>query len=171
MVLRLLALIALALGLATAGAGCGGDDDESLPGAPTTGPGSATTAPDAIGTDIADAAESFADAGLRVSIDYIPSNEPAGTVATQANPAGTELQRGDTVGMGVSTGTSTAGNLRVPDVTGQPEPDATEALEKVGFEVLSIDVAAAEGNDVIFQSPTAGGRAPLGALVVLYAGT
>ena len=171
MVLRLLALLALALGLATAGAGCGGDDDESLPGAPTTGPGSATTAPDAIGTDIADAAESFADAGLRVSIDYIPSNEPAGTVATQANPAGTELQRGDTVGMGVSTGTSTAGNLRVPDVTGQPEPDATEALEKVGFEVLSIDVAAAEGNDVIFQSPTAGGRAPLGALVVLYAGT
>ena len=171
MVLRLLVLIALALGLATAGAGCGGDDDESLPGAPTTGPGSATTAPDAIGTDIADAAEDFADAGLRVSIDYIPSNEPSGTVATQANPAGTELQRGDTVGLGVSTGTSTAGNLRVPDVTGQPEPDATDALEKVGLEVLSIDVAAVEGNDVIFQSPTAGGRAPLGALVVLYAGT
>jgi beta-lactam-binding protein with PASTA domain len=118
--------------LALSLAGCGGDD-ESLPGAPTTGPGSATTAPDAIGTDIADAAEDFADAGLRVSIDYIPSNEPAGTVATQANPAGTELQRGDTVGLGVSTGTSTAGNLRVPDVTGQPEPDATDALENVGF--------------------------------------
>jgi beta-lactam-binding protein with PASTA domain len=168
---RRLAPSVLAAALVLSFAGCGGDDDESLPGAPTTGPGSATTAPDAIGTDIADAAEDFADAGLRVSIDYIPSNEPSGTVATQANPAGTELQRGDTVGLGVSTGTSTAGNLRVPDVTGQPEPDATDALEKVGFEVLSIDVAAVEGDDVIFQSPTAGGRAPLGALVVLYAGT
>ena len=103
----LLALLAVVLGLMFV-AGCGGDDEPSS-GAPTTGPGSATTAPDAIGTDIADAAEDFADAGLRVSIDYIPSNEPAGTVATQANPAGTELQRGDTVGLGVSTGTPTAG--------------------------------------------------------------
>ena len=170
MVLRLLALIALALGFATVGAGCGGDDNEPLPGAPTTGPGSATTAPDAVGKDVADAAEDFADAGLRVSIDYIPSNEPRGTVAAQAWPAGTELQRGDTVGLNVSTGTSTAGELRVPDVTGQPESDATDALEKVGFEVLSIDVAAVEGDEVIFQSPTAGGRAPARALVVLYAG-
>ena len=167
---RLLALIVLALGLATVGAGCGGDDDESLPGAPTTGPGSATTVPDAIGSDIADAAEEFADSGLRVSIDYIPSNEPRGTVAAQARPAGTELQRGDTVGLNVSTGTSTAGELRVPNVTGQPKSDATDALEKAGFEVLSIDVAAVEGDEVIFQSPTAGGRAPARALVVLYAG-
>ena len=37
--------------------------------------------------------------------------------------------------------------------------------------MLSIDVPAAEGDDVIFQSPTAGGRAPLRALVVLYAGS
>jgi beta-lactam-binding protein with PASTA domain len=160
----------LAAVLALSLAGCGGDD-EALPGAPTTGAGSATTAPDAIGTDIADAAEDFADAGLRVSIDYIPSNERAGTVAAQAWPAGTELQRGDSVELDVSTGTSTAGELRVPDVTGQPEPDATEALEKVGFEVLAIDVPAVEGDDVIFQSPTAGGRAPRAALVVLYAGS
>ena len=164
-----LALIALALGLATVGAGCGGDDEPSS-AAPTTGPGSATTVPDAVGKDVADAAEEFADSGLRVSIDYIPSNEPRGTVAAQARPAGTELQRGDTVGLNVSTGTSTAGELRVPNVIGQPKSDATDALEKVGFEVLSIDVAAVEGDEVIFQSPTAGGRAPARALVVLYAG-
>ena len=120
--------------------------------------------------EVGDAAEDFADAGLRVSIDYIPSNERAGTVTGQARPAGTELQRGDTVGLSVSTGTSTAGELRVPNVTGQPKADATDALETVGFEVLSIDVAAVEGDEVIFQSPTAGGRAPLRALVVLYAG-
>lgn len=159
-----LAALALAVG------GCGGDDEPSL-SAPTTGPGSATTVPDAVGDDAADAAEEFAEAGLRVSIDYIPSNQPEGTVAAQVRPPGTELQRGDTVGLSVSTGTSSAGQLRVPDVTGQPEPDATDALEKVGFEVLSIDVAAVEGDEVIFQSPTAGGLAPRNALVVLYAGS
>jgi beta-lactam-binding protein with PASTA domain len=156
--------------LALAAAGCGGDDDDSS-GAPTTGPGSATTVPDAVGDDAGDAAEEFAEAGLRVSIDYIPSNRPEGTVTAQVRPAGTELQRGDTVGLSVSTGTSTAGELRVPNVTGQAEGPATEALEKVGFEVQSIEVAAVEGDEVIFQSPTAGSRAPRGALVVLYAGT
>ena len=165
----LLALLAVVLGLMFV-AGCGGDDEPSS-GAPTTGPGSATTAPDAIGTDIADAAEDFADAGLRVSIDYIPSNERAGTVATQANPAGTELQRGDTVELDVSTGTSTAGSSASPTSPGSRSRMRRTALEKVGFEVLSIDVPAVEGDDVIFQSPTAGGRAPLGALVVLYAGS
>jgi serine/threonine-protein kinase len=160
---------ALAAALVLALAGCGGDDEPEL-AAPTTGPGSAATVPDAIGDDIADAAEEFAAEGLRVSIDYIPSNQGEGAVAAQARPAGTELQRGDTVGLSVSTGTSSGGQLRVPNVTGQPEPDARDALEKVGFEVLSIDVPAAPTDDVIFQSPTAGGLAPRGALVVLYAG-
>jgi beta-lactam-binding protein with PASTA domain len=156
--------------LAFALAGCGGDDEPTL-SAPTTGPGSAATVPDAIGDDIADAAEDFAEAGLRVTIDYIPSNESKGTVATQARPAGTELQRGDTVPLGVSTGTSTAGELRVPNVTGQPEGDATDALERGRFEVLSIAVAAVQGDEVIYQSPTAGSRAPLDGLVVLYVGS
>jgi beta-lactam-binding protein with PASTA domain len=167
---RRLVLSALAVVLALALAGCGGDDEPTL-SAPTTGPGSAATVPDGIGDDIGDAAEEFAEAGLRVSIDYIPSNQSKGTVATQARPAGTELQRGDTVQLGVSTGTSTAGELRVPNVTGQPEADATDALEKGRFEVLTIEVAAVEGDEVIFQSPTAGSRAPLEGLVVLYAGS
>jgi beta-lactam-binding protein with PASTA domain len=167
---RRLVSAVLAGSLALSLAGCGGDDEPTL-SAPTTGPGSAATVPDAIGDDIADAAEDFAEAGLRVTIDYIPSNESKGTVATQARPAGTELQRGDTVPLGVSTGTSTAGELRVPDVTGQPEGDATDALERGRFEVLSIAVAAVQGDEVIYQSPTAGSRAPLDGLVVLYVGS
>jgi eukaryotic-like serine/threonine-protein kinase len=158
----------LALLLAFALAGCGGNDEPTVPA--TTGPGSPTTVPDAVGEDIEDAAQEFAEAGLRVTIDYIPSNQPEGTVSAQVRPAGTELQRGDTVGLSVSTGTSTAGELRVPNVTGQAEPDATEALEDVGFDVTTIEVAAVEGDEVIFQSPTAGARAPRGALVLLYVG-
>jgi serine/threonine-protein kinase len=151
-------------------AGCGGDDEPSIPAA-TTGPGSPTTVPDAVGDDIGDAAEEFAEEGLRVSIDYIPSNEPEGTVAAQAPQPDAELQRGDVVELSVSTGSSSGGGLRFGDVTGQPESDATEALERAGFEVLSIEVAAVEGDQVIFQSPTAGSLLPRGALVVLYVGS
>ena len=106
--LRWLALLAVALGLALAGAGCGSDDDDAAgttaEPAATTGPGSPATVPDAAAADLADAAQQFADAGLRVAVQYVPASEPRGRVIGQSRPAGTELQRGDAVSLQVSVG-------------------------------------------------------------------
>jgi eukaryotic-like serine/threonine-protein kinase len=168
---RLLAvLLVLVLGLAA----CGGDDDESAgqetTAQATTGPGAPTTVPDAGSAQLAEAAEQFADQGLRVAVEYSPSGEPAGSVIGQVVPAGTELQRGDTVELTVSTGPNPPADVAVPDVIGQTRADAQAALERAGFDVQAIDVPAVEDDQVIYHTPAAGPRVPRGSLVILYAG-
>ena len=133
--------------------------------------GRRTTVPDAGSTQLAAAAQQFADQGLRVAVKYSPSNKPAGSVIGQATPAGTELQRGDSVALTVSTGPNPPVNVPVPDVVGKTRADAQAALERAGFDVQAIDVPAVEGDEVIDQTPAAAGlRIPRGSLVLLYAG-
>jgi serine/threonine-protein kinase len=163
-----LRISALAAACALALAACGGDDEPSTQ--PTTGPGSAATVPDAGNAQLAEAAEQFADQGLRVAVTYSPSEEPVGTVLGQARPAGTELQRGDTVELTVSAGNA-ATEVSVPDVSDQTKADAQAELERLGFDVLMIDVPAVEGDRVIYHSPSAGPRVPRGSLVIVYAGS
>jgi eukaryotic-like serine/threonine-protein kinase len=159
---------ALAAACAFAVAGCGGGDDEPST-QPTTGPGSAATVPEAGNAQLADAAEQFADQGLRVSVTYSPSEEPAGMVLGQARPAGTELQRGDTVELTVSAGNAAA-DVAVPDVSDQTQAEAQTALERAGFDVQTIDVPAVAEDTVIYHTPSAATRVPRGSLVIVYAG-
>ena len=70
--------------------------------------------PDVVGQELAGAARSFADEGLKVSAAYVPSQEPFGRVVAQAQPAGTELDRGATVQLNVSTGPDPAEKVTVP---------------------------------------------------------
>jgi serine/threonine-protein kinase len=158
-------VLLLAFGLA----GCGGDDDEATPQA-TTGPGSATTVPDLAGTQLAEAAQQLADEGLRVAVQYVPSEQSKGSVIGQERPAGTELQRGDTVDVSVSTGPIPAAEVPVPDALGQTAGEGQTTLERAGFEVLAIPVPAVTEDTVIFHSPAGGTRIPRGSLIVLYAG-
>ena len=58
------------------------------------------------------------DEGLKVAVHYVPSDEAAGRIVAQAQPAGTERQRGDTVQFNVSVGAQPAAARRVPDVSG-----------------------------------------------------
>lgn len=171
----LLALLAVALGLAFVAAGCGSDDDDEAAGttteqAATTGPGAPTTVPDIGETDLPDAAQQLADEGLRVAVEYVPSNEPRGRVIGQPQAPGTELQRGDTVTLNVSTGPNPPPEVTVPDATQQTEADGRAALERVGFDVLTIDVPAVGEDVVVAHSPPAAARVPRGSLVILYAG-
>ena len=71
----------------------------------------------------------FADEGLKVSAAYVPSQEPSGRVIAQAQPAGTELERGATVQINVSTGPDPAAGVAVPNVTGRTLDEARQALE------------------------------------------
>jgi serine/threonine-protein kinase len=127
--------------------------------------------PDVVGQQLAGAARSFADEGLRVSTAYVPSQEPFGRVVAQAQPAGTELERGATVQLNVSTGPDPAAKVTVPSTAGQTLGEGRDALEQAGFEVLALTVGDGEirnESKIVSQSPAGGASIPRGALVVVY---
>lgn len=126
--------------------------------------------PDVVGQELADAARAFAEEGLKVSVRYVPSTEPQGRVVAQAQPAGTERRRGDTVQVNVSNGPEPQPAATVPTVVGRPLVEARRALEAAGYEVLAVNLEDEVRNEdrVASQSPAGGASVPRGSLVVLY---
>ena len=152
---------------------------QTTTGATTTSPATTTAppqprpavVPDVVGQELAEAARAFAGEGLKVAVVYVPSQEPAGRVVAQAQPAETELERGDTVQLNVSTGADPAADAVVPRVTGQPLAAGREALVQAGFEVLALtigDGAIRNESTIASQSPAGGVSIARGSLVVLY---
>ncbi len=171
--LWLLALPAVVLCLSFVAAGCGSDDDDAAgttEQAATTGPGAPATVPDVGTSDLADAAQQLADAGLRAAVDYVPSEEPRGQVLGQLVQPGAELQRGDVVAVNVSNGPNPPELVLVPDATDKTEADGRAALEQARFEVLTIKVPAVTDDVVVAHSPPPSARIPRGSLVIVYAG-
>jgi len=127
--------------------------------------------PDVVGQELAGAARAFADEGLKASVAYVPSQEPFGRVVAQAQPAGTELERGATVQLNVSTGPEPAEKVTVPAAVGKTLGDGRDALEQAGFEVLALAVGDGEirnESKIVSQSPAGGASIPDGALVLVY---
>ena len=128
------------------------------------------TVPDVVGQELAEAARAFADEGLKVSVRYVPSSEAQGRVVAQAQPAGTERRRGDTVQVNVSNGPEPQPAATVPAVVGRPLADARRAFEAAGYEVLAVNLEDEVRNEnrVATQSPAGGASVARGSLVVLY---
>lgn len=139
---------------------------------PTTTAAQPATVPDVVGQELAEAAKAFADEGLKASVKYVPSDEPQGRVIAQAQPAGTERKRGDTVQLNVSTGPSPAATAAVPDVVDSRLDEGRGALEQAGFEVLALSLGGRVRNESTIgsQTPAAGASIPGGSLVILYVG-
>ena len=137
----------------------------------TTAAPEPATVPDVVGQELADAARSFSEEGLKVAVVYVPSNEPAGSVVAQARPPGAELQSGDTVQLNVSTGAEPAPDVQVPDVTGDKQADGRDQLKSAGFEVLTLQERTDDRSrvgSVLSQTPSGGANIPRGSLVILY---
>jgi eukaryotic-like serine/threonine-protein kinase len=137
--------------------------------APT--PPRTATVPDVVGQELAGAARSFADEGLKVAVAYVPSSDAAGRVVAQAQPPGTERKRGDTVQLNVSEGADPQADASVPGVVGQHLDRGRSALEQAGFEVLALTVGDREienERSVLSQSPGSGASVPRGSLVLVY---
>ena len=126
--------------------------------------------PDVVDQELADAASAFGDEGLKVSVRYVPSDLPLGTVVAQAQDPGTQLQRGDTVQLNVSPGAEPPPNASVPDVAGRQEPAARNELERAQFEVLAIELEGGRRGVVLSHTPPGGAAVPRGSLVILYVG-
>lgn len=138
----------------------------------TTAPPEDATVPEAVGKELAVAAQAFADQGLKVAVQYVSSDEAAGRVVAQAQPAGTKRKRGETVQLNVSIGAEPAAATGVPDVVGRRQDQGRRTLEQAGFEVLALNLTGQVRNEspVASQTPAGGASIPRGSLVILYVG-
>src|SRR5690606_20874449 len=99
-----------------------------------------------------------------------PSEEREGTVIDQDPAAGSELKRGDTVTIVVSTGPE---RVTVPNVVGSLLDEARASLRAAGLKVTVRRREVSDATDdgrVVDQSPSAGVEVERGTDVVLFVG-
>jgi eukaryotic-like serine/threonine-protein kinase len=126
--------------------------------------------PEVIGLSRETAEDRISDAGLVASVQEQESEEPEGEVIAQDPVAGTELERGDTVAITVSTGIET---VDVPNVLGLSGRDAAAQLRADGLVPVQRETEVtdpAEDGKVIDQRPGAGTEVEEGREVVIVIG-
>jgi serine/threonine-protein kinase len=122
--------------------------------------------PSVIGQDVGTAQTLLQDKGFDVDVKPSPSSAPRDSVLEQDPVAGEKADEGSSVVLTISAGPAV---VKVPDVKGLSEKDATERLDKAGFEVtpdFGFDDAVPEGR-AIGTEPAAGTEVPNGAPITL----
>ena len=136
----------------------------------SNGPGSETI-PDVTGRTPEEAANILGRAGFETTFAEEPSDTiENGEVTRTDPPAGSELAKGETVTVYVSTGSA---SVSVPDVIGMVEADAVATLQQAGFRVVRVSqTVASQANDgrVIDQTPEPGAQVERGATVTITVG-
>jgi eukaryotic-like serine/threonine-protein kinase len=88
--------------------------------------------PDVIGQPVSTAQERLDAEGLESDIKPVPNSAPRDTVLEQDPVSGERVDEGSTVVLTISSGPQL---VRIPDVSGQTERDATQVLEDAFLEV------------------------------------
>jgi serine/threonine-protein kinase len=122
--------------------------------------------PDLVGyLSAEDAATALSQVGLVLGTPIEKnSRQPAGYVLEQDPPAGTPVDAGATVTIAVSNG-----RVQVPDVIGQTETDARDALTRRGLIVTRVEVQdpTKPGGTVLAQLPVGGTQVLAGTQVTI----
>jgi len=111
--------------------------------------------------------------GLRPTVVYVRSGQPANKVVAQSPVPGTTLRRGSRVRVNVSTGPNPQPATAVPNVVGQDQATATQTLSAAGFKVAVLNRPTSDQSKdglVVEQQPKAGSRIPAGLQVTLFVG-
>jgi beta-lactam-binding protein with PASTA domain/tRNA A-37 threonylcarbamoyl transferase component Bud32 len=127
--------------------------------------------PDVKGKDAAIAANDLGRVGLETNTKQEASSTVAEGKVIRTEPAtGTEVDKGSTVTMVVSSGPA---QVAVPDVVGMTEAAATKRLNDAGFKVTVQNQTVATDEDdgrVMDQNPDAGTKADQGSTVTIAVG-
>jgi len=126
--------------------------------------------PDVTGLSRDSAEDLLSEAGLEVTVEERESEEPEDDVISQDPAAGSEVDRGTTVTITVSTGIEM---VSAPDVVGLSRRDAIAQLRGVGLKAAprEVDVTdASQDGAVIDQRPAAGIEIEKGKSVVIMVG-
>jgi beta-lactam-binding protein with PASTA domain len=111
--------------------------------------------------------------GLRPTVVYVRSSQPANRVVSQSPAQGTTLRRGSHVRVNVSTGPNPQPNASVPNVVGQDQAAAVQSLRDAGFEVAVLNRPTADQSKdglVVEEQPHAGSSIPGGSQVTIFVG-
>jgi serine/threonine-protein kinase len=129
------------------------------------------TVPNVLNFTESDATQALQSAGFDVATDHATSSKvPQGNVISQTPAANKQVDKGTTVTIVISDGPPP---VAVPDVTGQTDTDATNALQDQGFNVQTQTVPVTDPTqDGIVQStnPPAGKKVPNGSTVTITVG-
>jgi eukaryotic-like serine/threonine-protein kinase len=128
------------------------------------------TVPDVTGLSRDSAESRLRDEGFGVSVTEQESEEPEGDVISQSPAGGTELARGETVTITVSTGTP---RVDVPDVIGLSERSASSRLSSAGLEPVTQERTVTDPSQdgvVVEQRPATGTQLDKGDEVVIVIG-
>jgi eukaryotic-like serine/threonine-protein kinase len=126
--------------------------------------------PDVTGLSRDSAEGRLRDEGFGVSVTEQESDEPEGDVISQSPAGGTELSRGETVTITVSTGQP---QVDVPDVIGTSARSASSRLKSVGLEPVTQERTVtdpAQDGVVVEQRPGSGTQLDKGDEVVIVIG-
>jgi beta-lactam-binding protein with PASTA domain len=126
--------------------------------------------PDVAGLSRDSAEAQISDLGLVPAVQEEESEEPEGEVIAQDPEAGTELERGSTVTLTVSSGIE---EVEVPDVVGLTGRDAERQLRAAGLVPARRETEVtdpAQDGQVIDQRPGAGVQLERGREVVIVVG-
>ena len=127
--------------------------------------------PNVVGQESQTAQQLLQQAGFQVSVQSEPSDSvPTGRVTRTDPGANTQVKRGSSVTMFVSTGPQT---VNVPNVVGQPQAQASQALQQAGFQVFVSQQGTnnpSENGRVLAQNPAGGTQQTKGAGVTLTVG-
>ena len=131
------------------------------------------TVPDVTGRQQDVAQRQLNAAGLKAGVVYVASDEPQGTVVSQAPEGGTTQKRGTRIQLNVSLG-STPGTLKgVPDVRNLDPGAARAKLTAAGFRVQTLAQGVSDASQVgkvVDEQPAGGRNAPAGSVVTIYVG-
>jgi serine/threonine-protein kinase len=112
-------------------------------------------------------------AGLKAGVVYVPSDQPQGTVVSQAPESGTTQKRGTRIQLNVSLGPDPVEQRVVPDLLGERPAAARAKLESAGFKVQTLAQGVTDASQVgtvVDEQPAGGRRAPVGSTVTIYIG-
>jgi beta-lactam-binding protein with PASTA domain len=111
--------------------------------------------------------------GLRPTVTYVRSSQPANRVLSQRPAPGTLLRRGARVRVNVSTGPNPQPAATVPNVVGQDQATAANTLRAAGFRVVVLNRPTSNQSQdgvVVEQQPVAGSSIPAGSQVTIFVG-
>jgi serine/threonine-protein kinase len=165
------------------GAGGGTTTGATTTGATTTRPATTTTAtpappknvtvPNLVGQQLAPAARQLGGLGLLASIQYVPSDQPLGTVVAQSPTSGRTVKQRSHVTLNLSTGPGTKPQKTIPNVVGQTLDGAVARIQGAGLRTIFLKLPVTDrtqAGKIVEQTPPAGGSAPQNAQVLIYLG-
>jgi beta-lactam-binding protein with PASTA domain len=140
---------------------------------PSAPPRPAEVAVPSLSGSLQPATQQLTRAGLRVSVAYVPSTQPIGTVVAQSPESGAKAKTGSQVTVNVSWGPRRNESETVPNVVGSRIRAAVSTLQHTGLRLIFVRAPVTDhtrAGTVVAQSPLPGRHAPKNGQVLVYMG-